>query len=228
MSRSKKNNIGARRMEGAIMRASMAAQPQPPRYISNAFVSKTFRFTCTSAGFYTITPCKLGALVVIGTAVNSAATQLFDAVKIRKVCIWAGQNPSGTGSPVTVSCSWSGSIAGIMGDQKVDSDTSIGADRVAYISSKPPKNSQAAQWQSTDTAGIGTNTIFQLNLPLGAVIDLHLNLRCTFTTRASANTITLAAVVVSQLYYLALDNTAGTTGSQSNSLKPDSTLITTS
>jgi len=222
-----KNNKKRRQKqaETVMVNALTRVSPQPPKYDSNAYVSKTFRFFCSAAGFYTITPAKLGALIVVGTVVNTSATLLFDAVKIRKVEIWAGQISVGGAS--TVSCSWSGSIAGLMGNQRVDSDTSIGADRVAYVCSKPPKLSQAAQWQQTDNSGIGTNTIFQLNLVAGAIVDLHLNLRMTFGTRTSANTVALTTVVLTQLYYLALDNPCGTTGSQSSSIRPDSSLITT-
>jgi len=222
-----KNNKKRLQKQAAVTmtNAMVKASPQPPRYDSNAYVSKTFRFNCTSGGFFTITPAKLGALIVVGTVVNTSATLLFDAVKVRKIEIWAGQPPSGGVS--TISIAWTGSIAGIMGDQKVVSDTSIGADRVAYICSKPPKNSQVAQWQQTDNSGIGTNTLFQLNLTTNAIVDVHLNLRLPFGTRTSANTVALGVVALTQIYYLALDNPAGTTGSQSSTIKPDSTLITT-
>jgi hypothetical protein len=209
---------------------------QPPEYIANTIVSRVFRFqyvfpTANTPQTFSITPAKLGALQVVGTTANTTATQLFEAVRIRKIEVW-----SSTANPgiIDIGLSYVGSALGIAGPNRTYSNQSIGMTRVAYVSAKPGKETQAAQWQNTAT-NVGTNTIFTIVFSaLGAgtqnvpcTIDVHLALRMTSDARITNNTVALTTVALTGMYYLALDNAAGGTGSSGNDLLPDRNLVST-
>jgi len=198
----------------------------PPQYDANTTVSRIYRFINSgSAGSFVITACKLGALQTICTTTNSVVTQLFEAVRVRRIEVWASPVVA-TPVPVNVSCIFAGSALGVAGNDITVSDMSIGTTRPAYICAIPPRNSQASQWQSCDTT-TGSNTFFRLVLPAGAVIDVHLSLRTTNDTRSTNNTVTVVTGVLTTMYYLALDNGAGGTGATGNILTPDPSLVTT-
>lgn len=102
----------------------------------------------------------------------------------------------------------------------------------AVLVSKPPKKSQASQWQGCTTGA--SNLWFTLQFsalnagPNGIIItiDIDCSLRCTSDSRTSANTIALTTATVSDFYYMALDNVAPG-GSVGNVLVPDRSLNTT-
>ncbi len=206
----------------------------PPEYFANTVVSRVFRFKyafTSSPQTYNISASKLCALQVIGTTTNTSATQLFEAVKVRKIEVWGG--PLATGNAFEAAVTFSGNALGVTGPNRTYSASSVGMTRPAYVCAKPGKETQAAQWQSGDT-NVGTNTLFTLNFAaVGAsptttvTIDVHLVLRVTHNTRTSNNTVTLTTVALTSMYYLALDNAAGGTLSSASDLAPDRNLVTT-
>jgi len=199
----------------------------PGMYTANVTVTKTFRFISTGAGTFIITAAKLGALVSMCTTVTTTVTQIFEQVRLHYVRVWGT-----AGSPTAssqISLQYNGSSAGSVGNDRVYSDCTVGTSRVARIHCPPPIDCDASHWQSTAT-NAGTAPLFTMFIPSsGCVIDVHLSLRMTPDSRATNNTVpvTTPAPVLTQLYYLALDNPAGGTGATTNVLQPDNTLITT-
>jgi len=193
----------------------------PPSYISNLVVHKTFRFISTAAGTFNITPANLCSLMVIGTTTNTSATMLFERVRLRRVEMWAAPSTAALGVPVQISVAWSGTGGGTQGNDQIHSDTSIGLTRVAHVRAQPSVGTQTSQWSNGDSTGTGVNVLFTLVVVVGTVIDVTVDLACTNDIRVTNNTVALTTVVLSQLYYLALNNTG------TNTLVPDASLITT-
>jgi len=196
----------------------------PPPYVSNLVVHKTFRFIATAAAAYPISPSQLCSLMVIGTTTNTSATMLFERVRLRCVEMWAAPATASLGTPVQISVAFSGTGGGTQGNDVIHSDTSIGLTRVAHVRAKPPIGTQTAQWSNGDTVGTGINTLFTVVVTVGTVIDVTVDLACTNDTRVANNTVVLTTVALSQLYYLALNNSAGAGAS---TMAPDASLITT-
>lgn len=222
--RPKRNN----RSLSTMVAADLIANPQPPPFTSSLLVRKRFRFVNgTNSGTYTITACKLGSLISMATLVaGTTVVQFFDSVRVISVELWASSNSSNT--PQTVSINYAGSIAGVLGPQFSRSDTSTGMTRVAHVKFRPPRDSQASQWQATDVTGIGTNTLFKITIPNGTTIDVSLELAVPAVVRSSVNNFSVSAGVSSTIYYLALDNAAGGSGSSASNLIPaDLSLPTT-
>lgn len=217
-------------------RMDMLSIPHPPSYVNNSIVSRRYRFQNTytaSAGLlvYTITPSKLCALQVIGTVVNTTAAQLFEAVRVRSVEVWA--SPGVDGNIYDISVVFPGTALGIQGPDRSLSAQTIGVSVPAYVKLKPGKETQAAQWLAGRT-DVGIQTLFLINISgssatggTNITIDVNLALRMTADARTTNNTVPLTTVALSAMYYLALDNPAGGTGSSTNLLIPDRTLVTT-
>jgi len=231
MKRNKLNRNNKRRGNNAMTIGKMVAihkitDPQPPKYRSNLVTTKRFRFTNGSnPGTYVITAAKLGALISIGTVLNTFVTQFFDTVRLISVELWAPS--SSTFVPAQVSVEFTGSIAGVVGSQIAHSDMSIGSTRVAHVKASPHPLSQAAQWQPCDTAGLGSNTLFKIIIPNNAVIDVTVELTVPSDPRTTNNFSTVTTAVLGEIYYLALDNSAGSSGSVLSNLTPDASLNTT-
>jgi hypothetical protein len=215
--RNKRANQNQRR------RRPMTVPAEPPTYMANALITKTYRFVSTVAGDYIISSAKVAGLISIGTT-TTQVTQLFETVKINYIRIWAAPVTSAL-APVSVSCVFAGGIAGVIGNDRKVADMSIGSTRVARIHAVPDPLSQAAQFQSGSTT-LGINSWFTLSVPAQAVIDVNMTGKITADSRTTQNTITVATAVVSAVYYMALDN-AATASPGGNLLVPDSALVTT-
>ncbi len=217
--------VGPRGINGLINCPS-----QPPKMISNLVIRKTFRFvlstSVTSEQQFTFTPAKIGALM--GYATNSTTIiQLFESVRIRKITVWSSVNNQTTANiaPRTVAVVFFGNALGIMGSNQSAQDMSVGQTRVAKVALRPAPGSQASQWQSTLTSSLPA--FFGITAAGGSVCDIDLEATITPDSRAGNASVTVTgAAVVGQLYYLALDNNAGGTGSVSNQWVPPPDLIT--
>jgi len=162
---------------------------------------KVFRFTATAAATLNVSWVNLlDSLNMAATA--TTAYQLCDRVRVRAVEVWAASAASGT--PVTVSCEFAGVTAGFVGRSRIVSDTTIGTARLAHIRLSPDRASQASQWQFSNGA-----PAFQLVVPAGAVIDVHLNLTVRDTNAAgTAVANPPAGATVGQVYVRGLDGIA--------------------
>lgn len=173
---------------------------------------------------FTITPAKIGALIGMNTAPNTVSG-LFEAARIHSVKLWASADTSSTqtGPPPMVSIEWAGP-AGITGPNFVESDYTVGLTHVAKVCSRPRVGTQASQWQATNTGS--TQTWFILTMSGQSIIDIDVTHTVASATRANFNVTTTAAGSLGQIYYLALDNPAGGTGSVSNQIVPENSLLT--
>jgi hypothetical protein len=202
---------------------------KPPSYRANAVIEKTFRFVNTGGTaaeqVFTISAAKLGALMAYCTAANTTVFQLFEQVKVKHVSLWQGPNTNAL-LPRTVSIQYNGLNLGVTGADQAISDMSVGSSNVAHVHLKPSKFSQASQWQPTQT-NVSTVPLFAITCSLGAVIDVKITGVMSSDARVTNNSVAVAAGTLGQLYYLALDNAAGTSLSSANFLTPDPTLITT-
>jgi hypothetical protein len=204
------------------------AQAQPPKYLSNLVVTKVFRFVSTGGAdgtAYTISAAKLCSLIAIATTTTSLV-QLFEAVQIKWIKMWSSADQSsGIFLPRTIACEFSGTAAGVYGPQAKASDMSVGATRVGKLMIRPPRVSQAAQWQSGSTSS--PPLFFTLTAGQGAIVDICLNLTVTGDSRATNNSVTInGPATVGQVYWLALDNNAGGNLSTANVWSPMPELIT--
>jgi len=136
-------------------------------------------------------------MLCIGT--NAAvAYRLLESMKIRRVEVWAA-NSAGNASN-TITLEWT-KTADFGGPGKVVSDTALGIANVACVSTPPDKSSLASDW-----IGTAANTLFQITLPQGAVLDLLVDISLFDTDAPVAVTAAVAGATVGKLYCRALDN----------------------
>jgi hypothetical protein len=213
--------------------AAIGRPLKPPAYNAVKATTRKYRFVASESTYASGTsPCvisstKLCALEVIGTTTNVSATMLFEAVRVLSVKIWAWANmTSGTVTPASISCTTEGGALGALGNHKTISDTTQSIEVPAFVNFHFDDDMQAGQWQPGDTSQ-GSNSLFVLVVPTGAVIDVTCEFKATRNVRTTGNVVPLNVVVLTDYYYLALDNPAGGTGSVGNILIPDPSLHTT-
>jgi hypothetical protein len=96
------------------------------------------------------------------------ATDLFTAVKIKSIELWANGL---TNASATITVIFDGATLGALGDQKIHTDSSMGIEP-AHVRAAPGRMTQAAQFQEATA-----NNAFRLICPIGAVVDLELSYR---------------------------------------------------
>jgi len=205
----------------------MRAPGMPPTLTTNLVVRKVFRFVLASSvnteTLFTFTAPKIGALIGVATATTNIV-QLFEACKINSITLWSSINPSNV-QPRTVSVLFMGAVLGVQGANKTHSDMSVGMTRVAKVKARPEPGSQAGQWQNTVTTN--TAAYFSLLASGGAVCDLDVLLTVTSDARPSNASVSITGpAVVTNVYYLALDNNGGGSGSVGNVWTPSPELLT--
>lgn len=170
----------------------------PPQIRSNVIVGHRFRFISTNATRTSITAASLlAAAGNICTTANSVVTSFYTSVKLNRVEMWAP--PPSQGSSVTASVLFSGAI----NSPNIEiSDTSVSVSQPCHVIAVPPPNSIASFWQ------IGASgTVFQLNAPVGCIIDVWLDLICGDADQNPVNT-AVATGTLTNHYYLSLDPVA--------------------
>jgi len=195
--------------------------------LSNLIVRKTFRFVATSGAdgtTYNFSAAKLCSLIGIATT-STNIIQMFESVQVVMIRCWSSTDQSsGIFLPRTISAEFNGTSLGIIGPQGKASSMSTGATRVAHFTLRPPKGSQAAQWQSGSTSSPAQ--FFSITAGNGAIVDIVLNLTVTGDSRSSNNNVTVnGPAVVGQVYWLALDNNAGGNLSSADVWSPMPELI---
>jgi len=128
-----------------------------------------------------------------------APFDLFRMVKIRAVEMWALPT---IGSASTVSITFAGIGAGIVGDERFHSDTSMGIEP-AHLRVKPDSKSLASNFQVS-----GPNNAFTIWAPVGAVIDLHLSFRSSVNGAAVAAQNASLGAIVGSLAFRGFDGVA--------------------
>jgi len=133
--------------------------------------SVTLRFRAVAAftGTFVTFQNLLDTLLVATTA--AAGSDLFQAVKIRRVRIWG---MPAIGSTASVSVEFNGVTAGIVGDQAIHTDTSMGV-QPAHVDARPTARCLCADYQVNSSNGA-----FLITGPAGSVIDVEASFRSQY------------------------------------------------
>jgi hypothetical protein len=142
--------------------------PRPPA-INNYEVkhSTTLRFTTSAAVNQFITFANLLDTILVNTT-TIAAFDLFFAVKIRRIKVWALPI---LGSSSSVSVIFNGTTAGFVGDRIVHQDSSMGIEP-AFLNVSPKKDTLSSMFQISSAVNA-----FFIDAPVNSVIDLDLSFR---------------------------------------------------
>jgi len=193
--------------------SSMDATFKIPPFQSNTRGRTKLRFKNVSGSAINaiILPANIiGALGGICSTTNSTVACFTGTYKIRSIKVWA---PCATqGVEVTAYINWLGTSTFSVNNEV--SDTTALSSAYAYVSSKPPKQSQNAWWQQTST-----NPSCQLGVPIQGTVEIDVDwIMCDGETSQTFATVTTATL--GALYYLYLD------GSTIHALQPISRVTT--
>jgi len=186
MQRAKKSRRGQPRPRNQNRAGDQQVIPHPPT-IHNLAVTHgvRVRFISVAASAGNISFQNLLDTLVVATTSTTLA-DLFHAVKIRAVEIWA--EPV-IGTPAFVSLIYDSGVAGLIGDHKEHTDTSMGV-QPAHILARPSASSLASQFQVSTG-----NIAFWLQVPAGAVIDVLLTYQQYMGVGVVAQNAAVAATV---------------------------------
>lgn len=120
------------------------------------------RFTTTATVAVAVTYQNLLDCLLVATTATQGY-QLFDAVRIRAVEVWAFT----TSATVTTTVSFVGFTAGSVGTNQTFTDTSMALEP-AYIKAVPSKRCAASLFQASSTA-----VAFNVYAPAASVVDVH-------------------------------------------------------
>lgn len=192
---STKRNKGRSRRGGRGLGGAL----QPPPFVPTLSLSHRFRFTNTgNSGTFDVTRAQLLNLLLY-TPTASTSVRLFQAVRLKKVDIWA--NPPALGAaPTSVQIEWFGENS----PTTIVSDTTMGV-RPAHVSSTPPSSSSNRWWSVSGFSE--TDKLFQLTLPADCVVDVTAELRLVDNEAPTAGDVPSGATV-GQLYGDYLDGLA--------------------
>jgi len=135
-------------------------------------------------------------------ATTTSGYDLFNRVKVRAVEVWT--TPL-LGNASRVAVAFDGGGAGLLGDKKWHTDTSMGV-QPAHVLARPAKKSLAANFQLSSNA-----SAFFLDCAAGSVVDVEL----TFVQSAQADVTAcqnaLVGATVGAMYWRGLDGLASAT-----------------
>jgi hypothetical protein len=173
-----------------------------PQIKSNIVLSHVYRFTSASGAAFPVTASDIiFAAGAVGTVVNTTVSAIFASARVNRVQIWSP--PSAQGAFTTCALEWSGSANG---NNLEVSDTSVSVAVPAMINTQPPARSLASFWL---TPAVVNLPVFTMTAPVGSIIDLHLSLILS-DDEIAPQTVGVATAALGKVYYLALDNQAGT------------------
>jgi len=182
-------------------------QADPEPLITTYSVRKRVAWSCNGVGSvaapFTVTNKMIfDACLAIATAATTA-TQAFQTMKIHKVSAWA---PATGTTLAVVSVEFPSVNSGISGPSKRKLDIALGADQVAYVAKKPPKDSSQAFWQVTNSNGF-----VQFVLPAGSLVEIDFSAEFNDSSTTVAVTPALVGATVACTYQLGLDGVAAST-----------------
>jgi hypothetical protein len=132
-------------------------------------------------------------------ATAATAFDLFLSVKIKAIEVWCNALTNDT---ATVTVVFDGGVAGIVGDQKIHTDSSMGIEP-AHIKARPARQTGAALFQLSSAANA-----FFITVPEGAIVDLELSFRQPLGGGTVATQNVPAAATAGVLYMRGLDGVA--------------------
>jgi len=159
---------------------------------------KRFRFDVVNAvTSASITIADLIGLISVGGSVSTQVVSLIASLRVRKVSIWGPV--AAQGQSVAVSCQWVGGQFA-KNSTKMDQTNSVTAP--AYISTKPPKMSQASFWVSASSTA---SSLALISCPGGSVVDVDLDLVVNNGTVAPASYTVTGPATSAVVYFQYLD-----------------------
>jgi hypothetical protein len=174
-----------------------------PKQIRNIpILHHTFRFQATAGQAQSITITSLnvlGALGSICTVNNSTVACMAQSFRIKRLKVYGAVGTLGQGNTVIID--WAGTTQ----TPNIEvSDSSTSSAYPAYVSSAPPRESNASFWQ---TPQISSTIMFAIACAPGSIIDLEVEytLADVDSQFTSCAVITVAAGTLSVPYYLSLD-----------------------
>lgn len=190
------------RLRGArLSRSTVRAIPHPPPVDPQVKQSMRLRYSCTTAA---TNKQILFSNILDGVLIATTATagyDLFTAVRVKAVEVWAVPSQGSAPTPVRVQFPSLPDGGGLVGDARVFSDTSMGIEP-AHVIARPDPKSALGLWNNN-----GGDVAFLLTCPIGAVIDLLVDLRIDQNT-APVTTAALVSATVGNMYFRGLDGLA--------------------
>jgi len=174
-----------------------------PRYKADPILRRTFRFEATAAFnglIYAGNLALMWAGGADGSGAGQALTPVISNARLTKVKVWHSNN--GSMSIGNASVQWTSQNA---------PDNEISASGNAFnfgkFSCVPPRRSLAGYWNpitiNTSAMTSETTSLFTLNVPQGAIIDIDLEFVCS--SGVLANFITTSGNASNQIYFADLD-----------------------
>jgi len=143
--------------------------PHPPAIPSYGITHSTRLRFITNAAQQQTSITFQNLLDTINVALTTVtAADLFQAVRVREVEMWA--TPV-VGGATSVQVEFNGSVAGIIGDTVIHTDTSMGIEP-AHVRARPAARSGVALFQASVA-----DQAFALTCPSGTVVDISLTFR---------------------------------------------------
>ncbi len=183
-----------------------------PTYIaSGPNYTRIIRYQLDAVTASTISGAQLLDSIFMATGTTSGA-RIFSAIRVRRIRMWCAGNLSTVDNVATIgvqiSLEWMGSQWAR--DQKYQ-DEALGT-KIAYIDTKPPKNSMASWWivagSATDTTGAVGN-MFRLGGPDGTIVDVTIEYTMIDDESAIPVVRSVSAATAGKLYYSPLDGPGG-------------------
>lgn len=181
------------------------AQTRRMRFASTAAVSSGAALVSIGVSYQNL----LDTILVATTATQ--LYQLFQAVRIRAVSVWAplpiqGTNNARGVATAVVAFQPNPTSSVDDGDNAVHEDTSAGM-RPAYVCARPAPRSGAALWNAS-----GTETAFSVTCSPGAIIEVHADYRNQLGLIASVGAAQSGSgAIAGRLYLRGLDGLAAAT-----------------
>jgi hypothetical protein len=165
-----KNNKNSRKNGNQRRRPLLVEDDiDPPRWLSCSPIHRVMRLGVTAAktefDFTVLMLCRFQSMVVVS---STTAYSLASAVRVKWVKMWGVTSAIQTSASVALE--WSAGSTGFLLNDTSVSDTTVSTTRAAYIKCKPPRQSLASWYQSYVQGG--TNNLFTITCPAGAVIDI--------------------------------------------------------
>jgi len=196
----KRGNKSRRRAGGRKpTRRGQQMIPHPPAIHDYSIVhERRLRFVTTSAIAQSVTFQNLLDLLIMATSATTGA-DLFQAVRVKAVECWS---VPALGTVTTVEVVFDGNVAGMFGDQRIHTDSSMGLEP-AHVLARPGPRTGAALFQESNA-----NPAFFLDLPQGAVVDVLLSFKQPMLGNAFGTQNPLVGATTGAIYARGLDGLA--------------------
>jgi hypothetical protein len=181
---------------------------QPPQRVAAFHGTHTIRYSHASAGAQSIQIADLQDAVVVATAATTAY-RLFDAIRIKKIEIWAA---AAAGSNTAVLLEELQSSASFLMASKSRSieDMVVGTARAAHIVYKPSAGSIQGNWISANISA--AVNILTVTAPAGAVMDFTFDYTLADGNQApTAGATAISGATAGQVYTRAFGVSSSTT-----------------